>query len=149
LGGATAAVAMAQDSRIKAAVNIDGTLYGELPKPDGPHPFLLIESNKDDSDQYVRYENGNQQLFRQFEGGYRYEITAADHYSFTDAPHLLAFPTRFLASRILGVGSIPTSTHHETADILNTFFGDVKNGNFSDMDSIPGRYDGVIRKPIE
>jgi predicted dienelactone hydrolase len=149
LGGATAAVAMAQDSRIKAAVNIDGTLYGDLPKPNGPHPFLLIESNKDDSDQYVRYETGNQQLFRQFEGGFRYEITEADHYSFTDAPLLLAFPTRFLASRVLGVGNIPTRTHHETVDILNTFFDDAQKSNFSDMDSISGRYPGIIRKPIE
>lgn len=149
LGGATGAVAMAQDSRIKAAVNIDGTLYGELPKPDGPRPFLLIESNKEESDRYERYENGNQQLFRQFEGGYRYEITEADHYSFTDAPLLLAFPARFLASRILGVGNIPTSTHHETVDILNTFFDGALNGNFSGMDSIAGRYQGIIRKPIE
>jgi predicted dienelactone hydrolase len=149
LGGATAAVAMARDSRIKAAANIDGALYGELPKPDGPHPFLLIESNKSDGERYDRYEDGNKRLFTQFEGGYRYEITEADHYSFTDAPLLFAFPTRFIASRMLGFGNIPTSTQHETVDILNTFFDGALNGNFSGMDSIAGRYQGIIRKPIK
>jgi dienelactone hydrolase len=149
LGGATAAVAMAQDSRIKAAVNIDGTLYGELPKPVGPLPFMLIESNKEDSARYVWYENGNRKFFRQFEGGFRYEITEADHYSFTDAPLLLAFAARFVVGRILGVGNIPATTHHATAGILNTFFVDVGSGDFSDMNSISRRYPGVIRKQIK
>lgn len=149
LGGATAAVAMALDSRIKAAANIDGTLYGELPKPNGPHPFLLLESNKGESDRYVRYENGNQEFFKQFEGGYRYEIIEADHYSFTDAPLLLAFPTRFLASRFLEFGNIPTRTHYATVDILNTFFYGALNDKLSDIDSIAGRHQGIIRKPID
>ena len=149
LGGATAAAAMALDLRIKAAVNIDGTLYGELPKPNGPRHFLLLESNKEESDRYVRYENGNQKFFKQFGGGYRYEIPEADHYSFTDAPLLLAYPTRFLAGRILEVGNIPTRTHHATVDILNTFFSGALNDKLSDLDSIAGRHQGIIRKPID
>ncbi|MBI3220742.1 MAG: hypothetical protein HYZ44_14605 [Bacteroidetes bacterium] len=148
LGGATAAVAMATDSRIKAAANIDGTLYGELPKPDGPRPFLLLESNKEERDRYVRYEKGNQKLFKQFGGSYRYEIMEADHYSFTDAPLLLAFPTRVVAGRILGFGNIPTRTHHATVDILNAFFDGALNGKLSDLDSIAKRH-GINRKPVE
>ncbi|MFN8346840.1 MAG: hypothetical protein U0X91_17700 [Spirosomataceae bacterium] len=66
LGGATAGAAMAPDERLKAAVNIDGTLYGELPKPTGPRPFLLIESKKEQGERYRRYETGNQRLFKQF-----------------------------------------------------------------------------------
>ena len=149
LGGATAAVAMAFDSRIKAAANIDGTLYGELPKPNEPRPFLLLESNKGESDRYVRYENGNQKFFKQFGGGYRYEIPEADHYSFTDAPLLLAFPTRFLAGRILKFGNIPLRNNNATGDILNTFFYGALNDKLSGLDSIVGRHQGIIRKPID
>jgi dienelactone hydrolase len=149
LGGATAAVAMARDSRIKAAANIDGTLYGELPKPNGSHPFLLLESNKGDSARYVRYENGNQKLFRQFGGGHRYEIIEADHYSFTDAPFLMAFPTRFLAGRILKFGNIPTSTHNATVAILDAFFNNALSSKLSDVDSVASSHQGVVRKHIE
>ncbi len=149
LGGATAAAAMAQDSRIRAAANIDGTLYGELPKPNGPRPFLLLESNKEESDRYVRYEKGNQKFFKQFGGGYRYEVVEADHYSFTDAPLLLAFPTRFLASRFLEFGHIPTRTHNATVGILNSFFYSALNDKFIDLDSVAARYKSIIRKPID
>jgi dienelactone hydrolase len=148
LGGATAAAAMALDSRIKAAANIDGTLYGELPKPNSPRPFLLLESNKEESSRYVRYENGNQKFFQQFGGGYRYEIMEADHYSFTDAPLLLALPTRFLVGRILEFGNIPNRTHTATVDILNTFFYGVLNDKLSELDSIAARHQGIIRKPV-
>ena len=147
LGGATSAVAMASDSRVKAAANIDGTLYGELPKPTGPRPFLLIESNKQESERYLRYENGNQRLFKQFRGGYRYEIPEADHYSFTDAPFLLAPPTRFLAGAVLGFGHIPIKTHRATIDLLNAFFQGVLNDKSADLDSVANRYQGIIRKP--
>lgn len=149
LGGATAAVAMASDSRLKAAANIDGTLYGELPKPTGPRPFLLIESNKQESERFLRYENGNQRFFKQFGGGYRYEIIEADHYSFTDAPFLLAPPTRFLAGAVLGFGHIPTKTHTATIDLLNAFFQGVLNDKRADLDSIANHYQGIIRKPID
>ncbi len=149
LGGATAAVAMASDSRFKAAVNIDGTLYGELPKPTGPRPFLLIESKKEPGERFRRYENGNQRFFKQFGGGYRYELSEADHYSFTDAPFLLAPPTRFLAGAVLGFGHIPTKTHTATIDLLNAFFQGVLNDEPADLDSVANRYQGIIRKPID
>lgn len=148
LGGATAAAAMALDTRIKAAANIDGTLYGDLPKQNGPLPFLLIESNKKDSNRYLRYENGNQKFFKQFGGGYRYEIVEADHYSFTDAPLLIALPTRLIAGRFLGFGNIPTKTHNATVDILNAFFYGALKGKLSGLDSIASRHQGVTRKSV-
>lgn len=149
LGGATAGAAMASDARLKAAVNIDGTLYGELPIPTGPRPFLLIESNKEQGERFRRYETGNQRLFKQFGGGYRYELVEADHYSFTDAPFLLAPPTRFLAGAILGFGNIPTKTQTATIDLLTTFFQGVLNGKPANLDSVANRYQGIIRKPID
>lgn len=149
LGGATAGAAMASDARLKAAVNIDGTLYGELPEPTGQRPFLLIESKKEPGERFRRYENGNQRLFKQFGGGYRYEILEADHYSFTDAPLLLAPPTRFLAGHLLGFGHIPTKTHRATIDLLNAFFQGVLNDKSADLDSVANRYQGIIRKPTD
>lgn len=148
LGGASAAAAMAVDPRIKAAVNIDGTLYGELPAPNGAHPFLLLESKKDGTARFRRYENGNQRLFKQFGGGYRYQIPEADHYSFTDAPLLLALPARFFAGRFLGFGNIPAKTQHATVDILTAFFHGTLNNNFAELDAAAGRYQGIIRKPV-
>jgi len=147
LGGATAAVAMAVDSRIKAAANIDGTLYGELPKERNMRPFLLLESKKDTSDHFMRYERGNQRLFKQFSGGYRYEILEADHYSFTDAPLLLAWPARFIMSRLIHFGGIPKKTHYATTDILNNFFNGALNDKLFNLDSVANCYPGVIRKP--
>lgn len=149
LGGATAAAAMAYDSRIKAAANIDGTLYGELPKPTTIKPYLLIESKKEGVDRYLRYEKGNQQLFQQFGGGYRYEIPEADHYSFTDAPFLLAPPARFLVSSFSEFGHIPTKTQYATIDILHAFFNGTLNNKFTDLDSVADRYKGIIRKPVD
>lgn len=149
LGGASAAAAMAVDSRIKAAANIDGTLYGELPEPIEPRPFLLLESKKDNSGQFLRYEEGNQQLFRQFDGGYRYEIAEADHYSFTDAPLLLGPPARFLTGRLLQFGNVPTSTHHATIDMLDAFFHGALNGELDDIDSVAARHSGITRKSID
>lgn len=149
LGGATGAAAMAQDSRIRAAVNIDGTLYGELPAPNSPRPFMLLESKKGDAGDFQRYETGNQRLFRQFGGGLRYEIVEADHYSFTDAPLLLALPTRLLVGRLLAFGNIPTRTHHATVDMLAAFFDGALNGKQPDVDSAAGRHRGIVRKPTE
>lgn len=147
LGGASAAAAMAHDSRIKAAANIDGTLYGELPKSNGSRHFLLLESNKSERERFVRYENGNQLLFKQFGGGYRYEIAEADHYSFTDVPTFLAPPARFLAGRILKFGQIHRNTHTVTASILNAFFDHALNGKALNTDTVDSRYQGIMQKP--
>lgn len=148
LGGATAAVAMATDPRIKAAANIDGTLYGEFPDTTNVRPFLLLESKKDNSSQFFRYEEGNRQTFKYFVGGYRYEITDADHYSFTDVPFLLSFPARFLASHFLEFGNIPKKTNAATVEILDSFFIAAQNSSLPQLDSVISRYEGIIQKPI-
>jgi dienelactone hydrolase len=149
LGGASAVVAMMQDARIKAAANVDGTLYGKLPEPNGTHPLLLLESNKSDTNHYARYESGNQLLFEQLGGGYRYEMTEADHYSFTDVPYFLAPPARWLAGWLLKVGQIPKSTQVATVEILNTFFNQSLNHKPIELDSIAGRHQKIIRKAVK
>ena len=148
LGGATAGAAMAHDSRLKAAVNIDGTLYGGLPKSRGYRPFLLLESNKGESGRFARYEAGNQLLFRHFGGGYRYELADADHYSFTDVPHLLAPPARLLAGYLLSLGQVSTKTHHATISLLDAFFDHTLRGHPSQLEAVARGYAGMLRKPV-
>lgn len=148
LGGATGAAAMAHDSRIKAAVNIDGTLYGGLPRSTAYRPFLLIESNKDETGNFERYEAGNQLLFKQFRGGYRYELGDADHYSFTDVPLLLAPPARLLAGYLLGLGQQSTKTHEATVSLLDAFFDHTLNGNSLQINAVANRYGGIVQKKV-
>jgi hypothetical protein len=141
-------MAMVFDPRIKAAVNIDGTTYGELPETRSPHPFLLIESRKDGSDRLLRYEQGNQKLFQRFGGGARYELSEADHYSFTDAPLLFTLPARSLVSRFFGVGNVPEQSYRSTAAMVTAFFSDALQGNRIDLDSVAGRYENVVKKTV-
>jgi len=148
LGGATAGAAMAHDSRLKAAVNIDGTLYGGLPKSRGYRPFLVVESNKGGKGRFARYEAGNQLLFKQFGGGYRYELEDADHYSFTDVPLLLAPPARLLAGYLLSLGQVSTKTHTATVSLVDAFFDHTLRGNPSQIEAVANRYAGIVRKQV-
>jgi len=84
-GGATAAQILAEDSRVKAAIDMDGTLHGEiLPESGIGKPFLLMSAdiNEDsDEDSYkdkVRSERGLAG------GGMSMVIPHTDHSSFTD-----------------------------------------------------------------
>ncbi|MEI5914221.1 alpha/beta hydrolase family protein [Bacillus sp. GX] len=82
-GGATAAQILAKDSRVKAAINMDGALYGEiLPESGIGKPFLLmsaVEPDEADSDKVTeRYERGLAG------GGMSMVIPHTDHTSFTD-----------------------------------------------------------------
>jgi dienelactone hydrolase len=108
LGGATAAAAMAADARIKAAVNVDGTLYGDLAERHLDRPFMLLESDHAESGHGERYLTGNRRLLENLKaGGFRYEIDRANHYSFTDAPLFLSWPARFAAAQLIGGGRGP------------------------------------------
>jgi len=135
LGGASGAVAMIKDPRIKAAANIDGTHYGDLPELKEKKPFLLIESMKDSNGNFQRYETGNQALFKYFEGGYRFEIPKADHFSFSNAPLFFGYPTRILLGKIVGFGNFTSETHQLTIRLLDSFFSNVLNKKTIDFGS--------------
>ena len=48
-GGATAAQVLVEDSRVKATINMDGTLYGEnVPKSRVGKPFLIMNAETSD-----------------------------------------------------------------------------------------------------
>jgi hypothetical protein len=120
-----AALALSRDPRLRAAINIDGTLYGELPNQRLTRPFMLIESDHAESGHGERYIVGNQRLLNNLAaGGYRFQIKHANHYSFTDAPLLLAPPARFVLSRLIGGGRGAAQTQQATADIVSAFLQD-------------------------
>jgi len=121
-GGAASAVLLDRDRRVKAAANIDGTLYGDVASHALQRPFLLLESDRGETGHGDRYIDGNRRLLENLAApGYRFEISYANHYSFTDAPLFLSPPARFVVSRIIGGGRGPVATQRLTADILVDF----------------------------
>lgn len=150
LGGATAAAAMDRDPRIKAAVNVDGTLYGGLSGDVSPRPFLLVESDHSETPHSDRYETGNAKFFQQFRGGdYRFELTHANHFSFTDALLFLSPPARFAASFLIGGGRGAVDTQRTTADILAAFLAGPLGGDPQDASSVAGQHPGIVNRPLQ
>lgn len=77
-GGAVAALACAEDDRCKAAVNLDGTQFGQF---NGPlsKPVLFMTRGDDRDDNYG--------VFRQAKGPAAYVVVPASaHFDFTDLP---------------------------------------------------------------
>jgi predicted dienelactone hydrolase len=87
IGGASALAAMAQDPRIKAGVNLDGAFHVDAPHGIG-RPFLMLgnETHGPGSS-----DSTWDQVFPQLDGWKRWlTVTGTSHFSFTDAPTLLA-----------------------------------------------------------
>ncbi|KAH8178479.1 platelet-activating factor acetylhydrolase, isoform II domain-containing protein [Sarocladium implicatum] len=84
-GGATAALAMLSDSRIKGGINMDGRFFGAVMTKALSRPFLLLGRPNHGA------EDGTwRQTFPKFRGS-RFEMEVADtmHGSFTDFPALV------------------------------------------------------------
>lgn len=88
-GGATATQMLAEDSRIKAAINMDGTLYGSVfPEPGIGKPFLLMSTdNSEESDE--DFDEDSQEVKGRDKralagGGTSMVIPHTNHMSFTD-----------------------------------------------------------------
>lgn len=121
-GGATAALAAADDARVKAAANLDGTPYGSLPERKLQRPFLLIESDHAGTKHSPRYRDGNQRLLsNRRAAAYRFEIHHANHYSFTDTPFFFSWPARLVLGWWLGGARDAADTQRVTTDILVAF----------------------------
>ncbi|GIG61932.1 esterase [Longispora fulva] len=83
LGGATAAQTMLEDRRIRAGVNLDGTVSGTVVTAGLDRPFLLLGSPGDD-DSWTA-------LWSRLRGPrHRLELAGSGHMSFTDYQVLLA-----------------------------------------------------------
>ncbi|TLF82478.1 alpha/beta hydrolase family protein [Nocardia cyriacigeorgica] len=143
-GGAAAAAALAHDPRLRAAANIDGTLYGDLPTRSLPGPFLLIDSDRAETGHSQRYLDGNATLLANLRApGYRFEIADANHYSFTDVPLFLSHPARFVASRFIGGSRGPAATQHATNDLLTAFLNEPLGGEPADVTAAARQHRGI------
>lgn len=121
-GGATSVVTAMDDARVKAAANIDGTLYGEVSGRSIPRPLLLIESDLDGTAHSPRYHEGTQRLLANRRAvAYRFEIRGANHYSFTDVPFLFSWPARQVVGWWLGGARDAAETQQITADVVTAF----------------------------
>ncbi|WP_157124935.1 alpha/beta hydrolase [Nocardia pseudovaccinii] len=122
-GGASAVAAAADEPRIKAVANIDGTLYGDLPAL--KQPFLLLESDHSETGHSAQYLDRNRDLIQRLQAtGFRYEITEANHIGFTDVPLFLAAPARIAVAQFIGGERGPVDTQRAANDILVAFLRD-------------------------
>ncbi|MEV0293159.1 dienelactone hydrolase family protein [Nocardia sp. NPDC050710] len=143
-GGASAAAALADDPRIDAAANIDGTLYGTLPEQSLRQPFLLVQSDHSETGHSQRFLDGNRTLLEHLAApGFRYEIAQANHYSFTDVPLFLSAPARFAAAQVIGGSRGPQQTQRATNDILVAFLAEPFGGPAADIAAAAARYPDI------
>jgi dienelactone hydrolase len=82
LGGATAAATMLDDPRIKAGINLDGTLYGPVVTAGLRRPFLLLSNathNRGDDPSWAQFWNASTGWKRDF------QLLGSTHASYFDA----------------------------------------------------------------
>ncbi len=121
-GGAAAVATAHADDRIRAAANIDGTLYGTVPDSALTQPFLLVQSDRSETKHGARFLDGHARLFARIGArGQRCELLRTNHYSFTDAPLLLSTPWRWIVSRVAGGSRGTAATIKLTNDVLMSF----------------------------
>lgn len=148
-GGAASAVAMDRDPRIKAAANIDGTLYGDIDQRHVTRPFLLLDSDHVETGHGDENLARNQRLLDNAEGpAWRYEIKHANHFSFTDAPLFFAPPGRFALAMLIGGGRGPTETHRATIDIVDAFLSGPLGRTPADIEAAAAKYEDIVGGPV-
>lgn len=148
-GGATAAVSMDRDPRVKAAANIDGTLYGNIAGKALKGQFLLLQSDPAETHHSEWYLSGNRQLLEKLEaGGFRYEIGGANHYGFTDVPLFFSAPGRFLLAQLMGGPREVEETHRATVDIVAAFLQGPLTGEPGAVEAVVRRYERITGGPV-
>ncbi len=149
-GGAASIAALSEDARVVAAVNIDGTPYGDLPDRTLTRPFLLLQSDRAETHHSDFFIKGNGKLLAHTTApGLRYEIKRANHYSFTDAPFFFAAPGRWLLAQVMGGGRGPAATQQAAADILAAFLAGPLTGAAADVAATAARYPEVVGGAVE
>lgn len=148
-GGAAAAAAAADDERIRAAANIDGTLYGDLPERPLRQPFLLVQSEYAETDHSPKFLDRNAALLGGLRsGGFRFEIGDANHYSFTDVPLFLSGPGRFALAQMIGGSRGPVATQRATVDILVAFLSGPLGGPSEDVTAAAAAHRDIRGGPV-
>jgi len=86
LGGATAAATMLDDSRIKAGIDLDGTLFGPVVTTGLKRPFMLLSSadhNRDNDPSWAQFWSASTGWKRDF------QLLGSAHGSYFDAEVLV------------------------------------------------------------
>ncbi|HSK96614.1 MAG TPA: hypothetical protein VK891_08365 [Euzebyales bacterium] len=87
IGGASAMAAMLEDSRVRAGINMDGTMYARIPKSGFARPFLLLGTKEHTP--ASRGDNSWDRDWKLLTGWKRWLVlSGTDHQSFTDGPLL-------------------------------------------------------------
>jgi dienelactone hydrolase len=87
IGGATAMAAMLKDSRVRAGINMDGTMYARIPKSGFARPFLLMGTKEHTPGS--RRDNSWDRDWKLLTGWKRWLVlSGTEHQSFTDSPLL-------------------------------------------------------------
>jgi predicted dienelactone hydrolase len=143
-GGAAAVQSMADDPRIAAAANIDGTLYGALPEQHLPRPVLLLESDRQETGHSPAYVTGNQRLLHNRRAAaYRFEIHAANHFSFTDGPLFFSPPARLALALCIGGSRGVEDTQRAAIDILAAFLATSLGLSPADVEAAAARHGNI------
>lgn len=146
-GGAASVMALSQDPRVAAAVNIDGALYGDLPDRRLDRPFMLIQSDQGETHHGELFIIGNGRLLiRMTAPGFHFEIKGANHYSFTDTPLFFSPPGRWLLGLVMGGGRGPAATHQVTADLVAAFLSGPLKGVPADVAATAVRQQDVATR---
>jgi dienelactone hydrolase len=128
LGGAGAAHACAKDRRLKAAVDFDGSLYGQVVHEGVPCPFLLIERKpwpRNPFDEPMFYEDRAQGQLHQ-DSTFSHTpvmrwatLAGLDHMSFTEGG--LRFKTSVWLREIVGARMNARLAQRVSADLAMDF----------------------------
>ncbi len=156
-GGATSIEMLVQDERVKAAVDLDGQLFGTASETGTSKPFLLAKASgvsglprSDDPDEQARIDAAVEELLGRVAAEenaliaassgpwHLVEIAGADHGTFSDFPHLTPAAEGGLA---------PTRSHEILTTLLRAFFGEYLLGEASDVLRDPSAAFSEVSEP--
>lgn len=139
IGGAAATMALQQDARLQAGIDLDGSFFGTGQVTDGVHkPFLLMDSAHSKRG-YMAQELGvSAQEYQQLQavfarkarvlqhGGYELTLAGAEHLSFSDF---------YLYSPLFGLSIqlVPAQAHQIISAYAEAFFGQFLQGAASSL----------------
>jgi predicted dienelactone hydrolase len=153
LGGAVGAEAAIEDGRIKAALDLDGSLFGRMQQEGLPKPFMFVEqdlpvyadpSKRSTPDLINDALNASDlEAMKKF-GAYRIFMHGSTHESFTD--HSLFSPV----ARLSGVGRIAKNREYEIVRAYALAFFDkaLRGADPALLKEAPGPYPEATLVPI-
>jgi dienelactone hydrolase len=144
-GGAVAAEAALRDERVKAALDLDGSLFGQVQRDGLPKPFMFIEqdlpvyadpSKRTAVDRINDAMNASDlEAMKKF-GAYRIFLHGSTHESFTDRS--LFSPLK----RLSGAGALPKGREYEIVRAYALAFFDktLRGADPPLLKEVPGPY---------